>query len=431
MLGIVFEFVTELLNRLFLFRYFDFSVVLCKIENQTHSFLLTNVFMINSLSQLEITLYILIFIPLIIFLVTASLNAIFGPFFYNKQFISEINEQNNLKNFPLVSILVPARNEAHNIEKCINSLVQQDYPNYEIIILDDNSSDNTYQIASEISKNHTNIKILKGKVLKSGWLGKNWACHQLFEESNGEYLIFTDADNWYEKYAISKTIEFMKIRELDMFSVVPQQITKSFAEKLIIPIIDLIIYSGLILWTTFHFPYKAFAAANGQWIAFKRETYILTEGHSKVKTHIVEDIALSRLFKSSGKRILTGAGTGFVYGRMYKDFKSIWYGLSKSIFGLTEFKAFPFFILIIIVLLTSVLPYIFLIFGYLPEASLLAIIMNLIWRSVLALRFKHNLLISLFFHPISILIISLIGINSFRIAKFSKFTWKDRYIKVE
>ena len=127
---------------------------------------------------------------LMIFFITATVNAIFGPFFYKKAIVNETQESLTSKNYPFVSVLVPARNEEHNIEKCLNSLINQDYPNYEIIVIDDNSNDDTYKIAKKFSNIYEKVKVIKGKALPKEWLGKNWACHQLFEQSNGEYLVY-------------------------------------------------------------------------------------------------------------------------------------------------------------------------------------------------------------------------------------------------
>lgn len=359
---------------------------------------------------------------LIIFLTTALLNSIFGPFLKREQLT---------KDFPFVSILIPARNEEKNIEKVIESVKKQNYPNYELIILNDNSVDNTFSVAMNVISTYKNARIINGTELPKDWLGKNWACKQLADESRGEILIFTDADNFFDKNAISKTVNIIKRFNLDMFSVFPQQITTSFWEKLIIPIIDLIIYSGLILRTTLLIPSSAFAAANGQWIAVRRKSYFEIGGHQSVKNHIVEDVALSRVFKQNKMRILTGAGTDAVFGKMYSSFNEIWQGLSKNVFGLTNFKTLPFFLILIVFMLTSVVPYFTIFFEEYFYFSIILISLNLLWRVILAINFKHNLLISIIFHPISIIIFVIIGLNSFYQSKFGVLKWKGRSIKID
>jgi len=139
----------------------------------------------------------------------------------------------------------------------------------------------------------------------------------------------------------------------------------------------LIIYSGLILRTTLLISSSAFAAANGQWIAVKRKAYFEIGGHQAVLNHIVEDVALSRVFKKNKKRILTGAGSGVVFGKMYSNFTEIWNGLSKNVFGLTDFKTIPFFMILAIIILTSVLPYFTIFIDGLFVFSLILIIINI------------------------------------------------------
>jgi len=380
--------------------------------------------LINNFTGLHPLLIIYFSFSTLVLLVLISnslMNSVLGPF---------LNKYLPTRSHDLVSVLVPARNEEKNISVCIESLIKQDYPNFEIIILNDNSTDNTYEVANSYLNSANNIKVLNGDKLPEGWLGKNWACHQLAQNSHGRILIFTDADNYYESTAVSKTVSAIQKHNLDMLSAFPQQITDSFSQKLIIPVIDLILYSGLILWTTVLLPFKVFAAANGQWIAFKRESYFRIGGHESVKMHIVEDVALSRIAKSNGLRLLTLAGTGEIYGKMYSNFKEVWNGLSKNIYGLTDFKPAPFFALLVILLLTSVIPYIMIFDSSIAVYSAFLIALNLIWRLILGLNFKHYVLISTIMNPLSILSLLTIGINSYYKSTFKQITWKDREIKI-
>lgn len=365
--------------------------------------------------------FFITFFCLLILIFNVTINILWGPYLKKIKI--------NLQSYPKISILIPARNEENNIKKVIESSLKQNYPSFEVIVLDDNSTDKTYEIARNYEATNSNFKIIKGDKLPDGWFGKNWACYQLANNASGETLIFTDADNFFENDAVIKTVSILKQYDLDMFSVFPQQITTTFWEKLIIPIIDLIVYSGLILKTSYYFPFSLFAAANGQWIAFKKSSYEELGGHSSVKNQIVEDVALARFFKKNKKKILVGAGTGVIYGKMYDNFKQIWSGLSKNLFGLTDFKTIPFFIILILMLLVCVVPY-FLLFTLTNYFILILfiIILNIIWRVLLAINFKHNILYSTLLHPISILLITIIGINSFLKSKFGVLSWKEREI---
>jgi len=113
------------------------------------------------------------------------------------------------KKKPLISILIPARNEEKNIKDCLISLAKQNYSNIEILVLDDDSSDDTASIIKNISKKFKNIRLIKGKPLKDGWTGKNYACHQLYRKSKGEYLFFTDADTVHRDDSVESAISLI------------------------------------------------------------------------------------------------------------------------------------------------------------------------------------------------------------------------------
>ena len=121
-----------------------------------------------------------------------------------------------------ISIIVPCRNEEKNIVKCVDSLLEQDYDNIEIILVDDNSSDRTWFLINNLSKNNKNIKSIKGQQLPSNWRGKNWACHQGFNSTRGNYLLFMDADTKLTKFAVSSGINQLENDNLEFLSLVPQ-----------------------------------------------------------------------------------------------------------------------------------------------------------------------------------------------------------------
>jgi len=303
----------------------------------------------NNISFMESVLIVAGLIPLFILLFTTVINIIFGPFLRKSYPISDT---------PKVSVMVPARNEEDNIENCIRSIMNQNYRNFELIVLDDNSTDRTYEILRQLQKEFSNLKVIKGLELPNGWLGKNYACKQLSDNATGAIFVFTDADNTHSPNALTNTVAYMQRFELDLLSAFPQQKTLTFFEKLIVPIIDLIIYSGLPLWTTLFVPYRAFAAANGQWIAFNSKTYNAVGGHEAVKSQIVEDVEFAKLFKTKSYRTLTTIGTDVVFCRMYKSLPEIRQGLSKNLFGLTGYNPTLFLIILLIAIISMVLPFV-------------------------------------------------------------------------
>ena len=371
---------------------------------------------------MEVLIGILILFPITILFLTSLINSLFGPKL-NKKIVPE--------NYPKVSVLIPARNEEKNISNSLESMMEQDYPDMEIIVLDDSSTDSTSQIVSKLQQEDRRIRLIKGKELPEGWLGKNWACHQLAQEAKGEILIFTDADNFYKPYAVSNTVGRMQRHGLDFLSAFPQQVTVSFFERLIVPLIDMIIYSFFILWSSYYIKWNIFAAANGQWIAVKKEAYFSTGGHKKLRKKIVEDTAMSRLFKKNDYRTLTTAGTGVIFGRMYTSLDEIWQGLTKNLFSLMSGSVFGFIIFFTALTLSSILPYFFFLFDGLQPYLIAALALNLLWRWVLCFNFRHTFFDTVVLHPVSILFLLAIWINSLIQSKFGIIKWKDREINLQ
>ncbi|NTW50145.1 MAG: glycosyltransferase, partial [Chlorobiales bacterium] len=138
---------------------------------------------------------------------------------------------------PLVSILVPARNEAHNIEQCVRSLFAQTCPNIEILVLNDNSEDQTGEILARLAAEDARLKVLSGTALPDGWLGKCWACHQLSEQAQGQFLCFTDADTIHEPQSLERAIAALEQNRADMLTLITGQVLGSFWERVIVPLV--------------------------------------------------------------------------------------------------------------------------------------------------------------------------------------------------
>src|SRR6476659_9115658 len=147
----------------------------------------------------------------------------------------------------LVSILIPARNEAENILNLLKSIKAQDYQNIEVIILDDQSEDNTFSICDDFSKVDSRFSVIKGEDLKKGWLGKNFACHQLAKEAKGKYLLFLDADEEVKYGLINSSIYRMQIGKLSLLSLFTNQITITVGEQTIIPLMHYLLLNLLPL----------------------------------------------------------------------------------------------------------------------------------------------------------------------------------------
>lgn len=329
---------------------------------------------------------------------------------------------------PRVSVLIPARDEERNIARVLGSLQQQTYKNFEILVLDDESTDNTAKIVKEYSENNPVIRLVPGKPLPANWTGKNWACQQLSELARGEIFIFTDADNFYHPKAIENSIMWMQKYQLDLLSAFPQQITGTLMERLVVPTFDYILYSMLPLWLTYKTPFPSLAAANGQWLIFNAQTYEALGGHAAVKKEIVEDVEFSRLAKRKGFKILTASGRDLIFARMYHNAQQVWQGFSKNAFGLTGHHTPTFLILLTLMFLSQVLPLITLWFSGLAFISALILATHMLIRLLMALKFKLPLWSGVFMFPASAFMTILIGINSWKGYHRKSIQWKGRVV---
>ncbi|HNW60183.1 MAG TPA: glycosyltransferase family 2 protein [bacterium] len=331
---------------------------------------------------------------------------------------------------PRVSLLVPARDEERTIARSLESLRGQEYPDLEIIVLDDHSRDRTAAMVRDQAALDPRIRLLQGEALPPGWTGKNWACHQLSRAASGEILLFTDADNFHAPFAVARSVGWIEKLDLDLFSAFPQQITMSWAEKLVVPIFDLFVYSLLPLWLTLYSHFPSLSAANGQWLAFTRRGYAQSGGHAAVRSHIVEDTALSRRAKQLGLRTLTASGRDAVFGRMYTSPAEVGLGFAKNAFGLMNFKAIPYFLFMGLLFFIFVLPYLLLLFPTLRMWALPAVGVNILLRLLVAVRFGQPLVYSVILHPLSILATILVGLASFYYYLKGDISWKGRAVRL-
>ena len=373
-----------------------------------------------------VSLFILMLISMVLLAILLSVtlfNAVTAPM---------LKKSVGLQSCPRVSVLIPARNEEANVGDCIKGLLSQNYDPFKIHVLNDQSTDSTGAVIEEIGEQHPEVQAIQGQPLPTGWSGKNWACHQLSQQADGEILIFTDADNRpVSPNAIAHTVAYMQKLELGLLSAFPEKVTGTLAEKLVVPVVDMFVYAGLPLWLTYFTRFPSLAAASGLWIAFTREAYQLIGGHQAVSNQIVEDVELSRLAKKRGIKILTTAGTRVVSCRMYQSFNEVWAGFSKNLFGLVGYKRIPFFVLSLSLFTMCVLPYIAVWFAPLSGPAIGAIAMNMIMRMVLALKYRHPFFTSVILHPFGVLLTLVIGINSFRQVRRGRLQWKGREIDLQ
>ncbi|MCL1959596.1 MAG: glycosyltransferase [Spirochaetes bacterium] len=233
---------------------------------------------------------------------------------------------------PLVSVLIPARNEEKNIENCINSLRDQIYKKYEILVINDNSTDNTGNILARIAEEDSRIRIYNGKPLPDDWYGKPFALHQLSAHAKGEILLFTDADTVHYPASISWAVTNMQYLKADMISGYIGQIFYKFGEVITVPLMFFLTGFAIPLFLNRFTKLSWFSAAIGQYIVIKHDVFKAIGGCEAFKKKTSEDIYMSRLVKSKGYSTRFLNITEHVSCRMYNGYSDAIEGIGKNIF---------------------------------------------------------------------------------------------------
>lgn len=270
---------------------------------------------------------------------------------------------------PMISILVPARDEEANIEACVRSLLALNYPQFEVLVLDDRSSDNTYPILCRLRDQDHRLRVLIGAELPPDWYGKPFACWQLARAAKGEYLLMTDADCIFAPDALLLALGALREQKANCISLAPDLHCEGFWERLLIPVQYFIIFGFLPTPLIRLTPFPWFAAANGAFLFLSRETYFAIDGHRAVRRQLAEDVKFAQHLKRSGKSLWYGDGSRTYAVRMYHGLEEIWSGFSKNLFPAFS-KNLPLMLAVIFFLMNVfVLPPLWIIWGWLTGAS--------------------------------------------------------------
>ncbi len=232
---------------------------------------------------------------------------------------------------PGVSILIPARNEQHNIGETIRHLRAQNYADFEVLVLDDQSEDETLVEARRAAEEDVRVRVLLGTPKPDDWVGKTWACHQLAQAAQYNLLIFTDADVRWRPGALAAVAQELQRPHVDVLTVWPTQITVTWAERLVVPLMGMVVmgYMPVRLFNDTDWP--GTGAANGQCLAFTREAYARCGGHAAVKDSVLEDMMLAHQCKQQRMRLRMVDGSGLLTCRMYQNRREVLDGYAKNI----------------------------------------------------------------------------------------------------
>ena len=334
---------------------------------------------------------------------------------------------------PFVSILVPARNEAQNVEACVRSLLAQQYPAFEVLVLDDHSTDATHALLEEIKREKPGLIILSGTSLPPGWLGKHWACHQLARTARGELLLFTDADTRHEPDALRDSVATLLERRVDLLTAFPREEVITWGEKLTVPILGFALFSFVPVFLARWRGLSRLSMTIGQYMLFRRTAYEAVGGFEAIRAHPVDDVALGRRILSHGYRWLLVDGTEHVHCRMYRDFDAALAGFTKNLFAFFDYHLFLYLLAWLWIGFVFLEPLLVILLGWLgrPPAYFPA---PLAWiavgESILLFAFAYRRsrlpLYLVWLYPVSIAIFVLMALRSLNFAWHGRLDWKDR-----
>ncbi|MDP4225426.1 MAG: glycosyltransferase family 2 protein [Bacteroidota bacterium] len=332
-------------------------------------------------------------------------------------------EKTEIQNSELISVLIPARNEENSIGFLLEAMYEKKNDNIEIIICNDYSTDNTEEIIRKYAKIDSRIRIIQSDFLPNGWLGKNHACYQLAKQAKGRYFLFVDADVVLSGNIVADAIAYAKRYKLGLLSVFPKQIQLTAGEKQTVPLMNYILITLLPLIFVRVSPFKSHAAANGQFMLFEAEIYKKWQPHEQFKNSSVEDIAISRFYKS--RKIKTACTTGEkrIQCRMYHSYNDALNGFSKNIFmffGNVPILAFVFWTFSTL----SVVPIIIYNF-HIAFAYLLAVVFIQI---VYAINCQQSVITTVLYFPANMFFMLQVMIKALMVKKQKNYTWKGRNI---
>jgi cellulose synthase/poly-beta-1,6-N-acetylglucosamine synthase-like glycosyltransferase len=328
---------------------------------------------------------------------------------------------------PRVSLLIPARDEAENLRRTLPRLLVLEYPRLEILLLDDRSEDGTAFVARSVAADAgVPLRVMQGTEPPRGWVGKNWACHQLAAAATGEVLVFCDADVEAAPSAVRATVAAMEAHRAGALTALPRQILDGWAQAAVVPVVaQLPVLALLPLRLIPLVRAPSLSMANGQWLAFTRAAYEASGGHASVRSDVLEDVALGRRLKTSGQRLVVCVAPNLLAVRMYDEPRRMREGFRKNLYPLLGGRRLPFALMLGLICFAWLYPFAVAMRGGWMSAVPLILLAAL--RITGALLFRHGWR-TVLLHPAGVLLAAALAVESWIVHERGRVRWKGREV---
>lgn len=323
-----------------------------------------------------------------------------------------------------ITVLIPARDEAHNITDCLWSALAGGASVGEVLVYDDRSTDDTAARVRAVAAGDSRVRLIRGGALPAGWCGKPHACAELARAATGTWLLYLDADARLAPGAADRLLAEADARTATMISVWPALVMRSFWERALMPMLNVVTFALFPAPLSFLRRDPSLALVHGACLLVERDAYGRVGGHAAVKGEIFEDQRLAQLWRQRGERSFCLDGRDAVFVRMYRSFGGIWKGFQKNFYpaferewafwGFLLLHAAVFMLPVVLVLITPSWP------------AWAAVIGALGIRVLLTLRFRHPW-ISVLLHPVAEAVLFGIAIGSWWRCRTGRgVEWKGR-----
>jgi len=299
---------------------------------------------------------------------------------------------------PLVSVVVPARNEAHIIERTVRAFLAQDYPNFELIVVDDRSTDSTPDILRSI--HDPRLTVIEAKEAPAGWLGKLWALEEGKARARGELLLFVDADLIYAPPAIRAAVEYLETSGAAMVALLPHFEMPTFAEQVAMPMLAYVAFSGMPLWYSNRSKAVRLGLGAGAGNLIRRDALESIGAFQTLKDAVVDDVGLAHLARRQGYVTRVVRADDLLAVRMYDSARGIIDGFTKNIFFVIARSYFLAAVVLLLMFILHLLPYALALIG--DVVAIAVVILISLTRVVLFRSLRYSILSAIFLHPLMV-----------------------------